>query len=632
MDNKEKTKIDENGMPITSAWDKYERGINYLQQFNYFTEIDTFYKFYDGEQWYGIGLKDIDDRSSLVVLNVIKPSINFKIGLVAQKGFVINYSSSNYNNPDLQVLAAPICDMLNKEAKRIWEQTDMDTVIWDVITDAAIAGEKYVYFSPKIIDSEKDVTIDEETQELKQTKKLEKIEMKPIDGTNILFGDENNPDIQKQPFIILPYRDSVMNLRKEAEANGVPEEEYVNIIPDDDNNYQAGDRSQYEIENSSKEGKALCLIYFKKKKGTVWMMKATKHTVIEDWQDTKMRHYPVAGFLWSNIKGSARGLGEVKPVLNNQIEINKNFMRLIKQIKTSYNILAYVEEYLPDIKPLLDGKNIIKLQDMGADAREVSQMISYIKPPPINSEIIVTVQNLINQTRDLMGSNESNLTNVDPTKASGQAIIAARDAQAVTLNGPTARAKKFVEDIARIWIDIKQAYSPNGIEVITEQEQIIVGANEEPISSKIEIVKTIPGDVMEEIKLNIKVDVSPSDPWSKYAEDQKLENTLNMLLERGAITEKEFIESLPDDFASKQKILDIFAKKEMESKQPPPNNMTANRVDQPQIDIPQSIPPNTPANMQLPMNIPMGAPQMPAPIIPQVSQNIPPELLIGLAQ
>ncbi|MCL2739577.1 MAG: hypothetical protein FWE47_00055 [Oscillospiraceae bacterium] len=587
-----KNKKDESDLQITDTYSKYRKGISYLQQFNFFNDTDKCHRFFEGDQWRGVNVPS-NSGVSLPVLNIIKPILLYKIGVVAQKGFAINYSATNYDDPNLQIKATKVCDLLNADAQRNWENLNLDTATWEIALDSGITGEKYAYFFPKISKHTEItqpaiispvISIDDEGNEIIESydeipaiesefERLDGIEMKQVDGTNILFGDENNPELQEQPYILLPYRDSVRNVIAEAEDNGIPKEELDLIIADTDYDYQAGDRAKDEVNTSGNNGKCNVIVHFKKIDNVVHFKKTTKFATVQDWTKTGMKLYPIAGFLWNGLKGSARGLGEVLYNIPNQIEINRTKARELMQIKTSGNILAYNKRAIPDPSPLMNGSNIIGLDD--DDAREIASLIAYLKPPPMNSEVRESSATLMNQTRELAGAGDIALGAVNPEKASGAAILAVRDAAAVPLNGQGARFRKFIEDIARILIDIKNGYSPNGIDVVIEEEiQSGVDNFGNPIMETVEVIETIPAEIMEKIKLSIKVDVSPADPWSKYAEGQRLEGILKMLLERGKFDEIDFIESLPDDtILSKQNILERLRSKQQPAPPPLPPNM-----------------------------------------------------------
>ena len=86
----------------------------------------------------------------------------------------------------------------------------------------------------------------------------------------------------------------------------------------------------------------------------------------------------------------------------------------------------------------------------------------------IPTDSCTVVNQLIQLTRELSGSADIATGQINPERASGTAILAVRDAAALPLNEQSAHQKQFIEDIARIWLNMWIAYNPNGL-VVTNQ-------------------------------------------------------------------------------------------------------------------------------------------------------------------
>ena len=81
---------------------------------------------------------------------------------------------------------------------------------------------------------------------------------------------------------------------------------------------------------------------------TVELVKAT---------DTNLKLYPIAHFVWEDVEGSARGQGEVKWIIANQIEINKTLMRIVLAVKMG----AYPTKVVNIDKGDFEDKNNLEL-------------------------------------------------------------------------------------------------------------------------------------------------------------------------------------------------------------------------------------------------------------------------------
>ena len=77
--------------------------------------------------------------------------------------------------------------------------------------------------------------------------------------------------------------------------------------------------------------------------------------------------------------------------------------------------------------------------------------------------------------------------------------------------------KMFIEDIARIWLDMWTTYEPKGIKL--EEER----TDENTKETYVEVVD-VPGTVLESLKAVVKVDITPKSPYDKYARELSLEN------------------------------------------------------------------------------------------------------------
>ena len=78
-----------------------------------------------------------------------------------------------------------------------------------------------------------------------------------IDSTNVIFGNPNTRQVEKQPYIILVGRDLVSNLKEEAKKNG--SKDIDSIKGDSETEYQMGDNGKVENDAKGYE-KALYII------------------------------------------------------------------------------------------------------------------------------------------------------------------------------------------------------------------------------------------------------------------------------------------------------------------------------------------------------------------------------------
>ena len=108
--------MDLNEIKETPIWTLYEKGRNYHRRVGIYTDTDRNYNFYNGNQWAGAKLGDVEP----VQKNFIKPIVKYKLAVIHSNLYAINYSSQNYENIEFQRASGRYCEMLNRYASRVW--------------------------------------------------------------------------------------------------------------------------------------------------------------------------------------------------------------------------------------------------------------------------------------------------------------------------------------------------------------------------------------------------------------------------------------------------------------------------------------------------------------------------------
>ena len=274
----------------------------------------------------------------------------------------------------------------------------------------------------------------------------------------------------------------------------------------------------------------------------MWFSKATKTVELVKATDTKLKLYPMAHFVWEDVEGSARGQGEVKWIIANQIEINKTLMRIVLAVKMG----AYPTKVV-NIDKILNPSAIdkvgatIKVKDMNVD--DLKKYIGYLQPAQLNSNSNTLLNDLISVTRELAGAGDVATGDINPEQASGRSILAVQQASQMPLTEQSAGLKQFIEDLARIFFDIWQTYNTNGMNVYEEEEIKIQNVDGTITSETIKKPYKISKEILDKLRVSVKVDVTPKSPYDKLALEQSLEN----LLQNQFITFKEYVKSLPFD-------------------------------------------------------------------------------------
>ena len=508
----------------TEEWKLYERGKNYNTSMGLYEDTEDNYNFYHGKQWNGAKLGNIQP----ITLNVIKPTVKYKVGVLNSNEYQIVFNPNVYESYDNSDGIEDVCKMLNRYSNKLWEVEQVNKKVREVLKDACINAEGIVH------SYEEDGRIKTEV----------------IDKTNIYYGNENDSDIQSQPYILISYRRTVDSVKEEARLNGMSEEEIAKITSDSDFDEQSGRDKRIE------EISPMCLVLLKyyKKDGTIWLKKSTRNAVVREEADTKLKLYPIAHMVWEEVKGYARGTGEVKYLIPNQIEINKTATRRAIAVQLcAYPKLAVNEEYVSNPDSLEKVGTTIKLSGMPAE--NINNVVSYLRPTTMSSDALNLQQELMKDTQELAGAGDTVNGNVDPTQASGKAILAVQQAGQQPLNDQLERFKTFIEDLARVWFEMIQIYSIQGITLTKEEKDKVTG-------EITEVPYEMTQEQLQNMKLNIKIDITPRSPYDKYAQEQSLEN----LLMNKFITFEEYIKALSEDATMPKAILDKILKDREENR------------------------------------------------------------------
>lgn len=490
---------------MTDVWEEYERGKNYNRMQGLYEESKKNHNFYHGNQWEGAQLGDIQP----VTLNIIKSIVKYKVSTVNSNSYEPVFNPSAYDTDAERKKLQDICKMLTRYVSKVWENQQIDKKIRECVRDACIDSESILHIYEK----------DDE------------IKAEIIDKNNIYYGNENEDDIQEQPYIIIAYRRTVESVKDEARKNGVVEEEIENIVSDLD--YQEQSSPNKRINEIS----PMCLVLLKyyKEDGKVYFKKATKNVIISNDENTDLELYPVAHLLWERVKGYARGNGEVKWLIPNQIEINKTATRRAIAVKIgAYPKLVANMKYISNPSALNKVGTTIQVDEIGAD--DVNKIVNYLRPTQMSSDALNLQQELQSDTQNLAGAGDTATGNVDPTKASGNAILAVQQARQQPLNEQIERYKVFIEDITRIYFDMIKKYNVKGITLIREEMEYTT-------NQTVEKVYKMSAKELQALKVNIKIDITPKSPFDKYAQEESIQN----LFIQGKISFEEYAKVLPDD-------------------------------------------------------------------------------------
>ena len=495
----------------TPIWTLFEIGRNYHRRTNIFVDTDRNYRFYNGNQWEGAKLGDVEP----VQKNFIKPIVKYKVSVIHDNLYAINYSSQNYENQEFQRASGRYCEMLNRYAARVWEKDKMDFKGRRVTKDSAINDEGIIYVD---FDQEKLMPVNE-----------------ILKKNDVYYGNENDDDIQNQPYILIRKRMPVVNAIELALNAGMSESKIPFIVGDNDTFEESGDAAKIEVDD-------MVTVVYKmyKKNGTVHFAISTRWVTIKDDADTGLKLYPLAHFNWEEKEGSARGEGEVRYLIPNQIEVNRTEVRRVLTVKyQAYPQKVVDSSRIANINALNQVGGIIKTNGQPVD--DIHKVVGTLPPAQMSPDVVKLQEDLIQVTRELAGAGDTATGQVNPESASGRAILAVQQASQAPMTEQKESYKNFLEDLARIWLEYLIVYSVDGVNL----EEVTT----DPMSGE-EVIQLVhvPQSVLEQLQASVKIDVTPKGVYDKFAQEQTIENLLTQgLFNAQRVAELDAYVSVLDD-------------------------------------------------------------------------------------
>jgi hypothetical protein len=516
----------------TEEWKQYQAGINYNHKINLYETVNKNERFYAGDQWSGV----VSNGLPTPVFNILKRIINYFVSAILSQNTTLHFvpETSGNGTPEEEEQIKKASQLISDYSATLWEKNKMNYKLRQWLLDSAISGDAcgYVWWNPNI-----------DTGQMAQGD----IDVDAIDNVNVFFGDPNERDVQKQRYIIISARELVANLQDEARANGMSEEDVGKISSDEDSSYQSGDRSKIQLENKSEGmGKTTSLLKLYKKNGTVYAKKLTKFTAIREEWDTRLSLYPVTWMNWDLRKNSYHGQALVTGIIPNQIFINKMFaMSMMSLMHTAFPKVIYNKNMISAWNNQIG--SAIGIERMGNES--ISNVAQYMNAGQMSEQVMRTIDQAINYTKDMLGANDNLLGDINPERASGRSIIAVQQASAVPLENIKQHMYQFLEDMGYIWLDYVTNYY--GVRKIDAE---ILGQRQ---------VVEFDFDQLRAIKFRLKIEVGASSYWSELASIE----TLDKLLQQESITFKQYLERIPAGLiAQKQSLLEDIKNQDVKQK------------------------------------------------------------------
>lgn len=510
---------------MTRDWELYESGKKYNSRLSpsYYETVNTNLSFFAGDQWRG------SETTQLMkpVFNIIKRVTTFFVASLTSSRVSTQFKPLALNgDADTAKTGAEVA---TAEIENIQEKHNMDNRVRDALFQAAIKGDVagHWYWDPN-----------KKPFRGKMGEGIEgEICFELVSGTNIMFGNANNPDKEVQPYIILSGRDMVSNLQEEAEMYRKKDAAEQQITEDSEYNNESGEGGKIEVEADG-YGKALYIIkYFRDKKTkTIHASKCVQNAYIYEDIDTGLEYYPISWLIWEKQENQYHGRALITGVIPNQIFINKMFaMVMYHLMMTAFPKAIYNKDYIAGWDNGIGSAIGISGVDQGMN---IKNLAGFLEPGQMSNQITQVIDMAMAMTKETLGISDASLGNVAPTNTS--AIIAVQKSSSIPLENPKANLHEWMEDNAKIELDMMGTYY--GIRPIVRDVEAV-----DPMTGQKQTDKQIEMYDFSQFKdmwLQTKVDVGEASYWSEVASIQTLDN----LLTNGMIDIVDYLERIPNGY------------------------------------------------------------------------------------
>lgn len=509
---------------------QYQEGISYLRSQGLMDQWKENIDFYDGNQWKAAS----EETKNLPrpVFNIISYIINHKCGSVLNETIKMVFTSQEIEDipqaedPQLamlmpQQIPGPIqnpmvqaamegADKFSKYATTLWENIEQDRLNEQLIYDGALLGTGilHYYWDNTISGGITKTWIGDVRAEV-------------IDPVNVFFGNPQESEVQKQPYIIISSREMESNVRALALENQVPEE-YIELIQaDQEQAAEAYSAAQEELKSSRK---VTVLTKYEKVDGTIRFTKVCGDIIIQQQTDTELTLYPLVVFQYEPKKKSIHGNSDVRGNIPNQKAINfLQAMMVLSCQNTAFPKIISKDGAIRQTITNQPGEIIIDYSGMGS-----VDGFKYMQVGGFNNQVLTLVQTFIETTQKFSGAQDVSMGDTPGANMAASAIMMLQKSAGISTDGIRKRFYRCMKDVGRIWEDFwKTKYNTERNVKVQDQDQ--------------EVMQNFIGTDYQGVNFDLKIDIGSAGVYSESLAQSTLENLFN----QGAIDLITFLKYSP---------------------------------------------------------------------------------------
>ena len=595
---------------MTNVWKYYERGKAYNNSLvpNQYNVVRTNTEFFIGNQWQNLPQTPAMSRLPKPTFNILKRVASLFIASLSSSAVTVrleplaHYDGSGIAGPDDDVAA-----FANASVNNLLEKLNFDYRLREALYDGAQTGDYCAHFYWDATAQPFGTRLGPHRGE---------IGMELVDGINVMFGNPNEFDIQKQPYVIVVGRDTAMNLRREMEQfrrtrNGMASgtaatKSDESLVQADSENWDfAGVGGRTEAQADDDVGKVLyCYMYTKVQKEqemidpntgltvmepelgpdgmpkyeedangllipkmvpaketvtTVRVTKATRSTIIYEDVDTGLSLYPIAWGNWERQKNQYHGRALVTGLLPNQISINKLFASAIRHV----DLMAFPKTvYNADLISSWNNEIGQAIGVHGIQPGQSIQQVAYnLQPSDMSNQVFALIDKAMAYTKECLGTTDAQMGNVKPENTS--ALMVLNTNAEVPLENIRAGEYEWLEDCCKIILDMQGTlYGKRPVIMSKVFKDLVIGDDGVPVIDPMTgRMKTqeVTYKVVEEFDFsqlkNVALSMKIDAGATTYFSEIAMTQTLDNLRRDGTLDVIQYLERLPDKLIPRKKEL-----------------------------------------------------------------------------
>lgn len=505
----------------TRVWDEYQAGLTYQKSMGFAEDFPAFEKFKEGEQWPAATART--RNLPRPVFNIVSMFIRNKRSAIVNQPITIQYSPVEYSTDENAAeLASGGARDLTDYARQLWDNCGQDELNGELIDDAATLGTGVLHYY-----------FDNSVKGGQERPYVGEIRGEVIDPLNIFFGDPQQRDVQRQPYIIIAQRLDARAVKEMAKAEGLKKDQLSLICGDDRHENEGYDAAKKELSNRRK---VTVLTKYSRKDGAVVFSRCTETVDIiterpltPDGAAYIIKKYPVAVMNWYRRKKCIFGIGECQTLIPAQKAVNfLKAMELLSAQQTAWPKLIVKPGAINQPITNEPGETLTDYYGNGTG-------VAYLNPPAMSSGASALADSIFDLMRTVSGVNEVASGEPIGSNVAASAIIALQSQAIKPIEEVQGHFWRTIKQVGAIWEEMIKAYY--------KQERNVTVSDMSDETDPAERTRAFTGAAYADIEFALKIDVGAS---SQYSEALAMA-TLDNFLAAGYIDQFDYVELAPDN-------------------------------------------------------------------------------------